>query len=272
MRFSHRIASAVSLVLCASGAYGQQASQSPTPARFVVLDYMKVAPGKAEDYLRLEQEVWKPVHQERVKNKEMVSWQLYAVPYTADTHRDYDYVTANVYDNVAASEGNGVLDAFRRRHAAKEAASLLTQTGAARQVVRSEVWQLVDQTAPRGTANSSAGSSKYRIVDFMRSKPGGNYVTVEQELWKPVHQERVRSGAATGWSLYSLVLPGGTSYPYDYATVNALSSLSGLGELYPADLFQRVHPNTSMTDIGNRTSASRDLTRRELWILVDATR
>ncbi len=271
MRFSRPIASALLLVSYASAAYAQQASPSPTQSSYVVLHYMKVAPGKAEEYLRLEQQVWKPVHQERVKNKEMVSWQLYSVPYTADTKREYDYVTANIYDNVAATEGNGLLDAFRRRYTAKEATTHSTQTGAARQIVRAEIWRLVDQTAQASTTNSAA-APKYLMVDFMRSKPNGNYVAVERDIWKPIHQERLASGVASGWSLYSLVLPGGTSYPYDYATVNAMSSLSSLNELFSADLFKKVHPNIPMTEISIRTGASRDLTRHELWVLVDATR
>jgi hypothetical protein len=66
-------------------------------------------------------------------------------------------------------------------------------------------------------------------------------------------------------------MPGGTSYPYDYAAVNGVSSLSALENMYPDALFRRVHPNISLTDIGNRTAAARDLTRRELWVLVDST-
>lgn len=273
MRFSHWIVPAASLMVCAfaTGAGGQQPSQSQPRVRFVELDYMKVTPGKESEYVRLEQEVWKPFHQARIAKNQMVSWQLYAVPYTADTHREYDYVTANIYDNLPATEGSGFLDTFRGLHPGSAGTTLLSQTGAARQIVRSEIWQLLDETAPANTANTSAPPSKYLMVDFMRSKPGGNYVTVERELWKPIHQERVRSGAGAGWALYRLVMPGGTSYPYDYATVNAMSSLSGLTEPYPDELFKRVHPNVALTDIGTRTGASRDLTRAELWVLVDAT-
>jgi L-rhamnose mutarotase len=279
MKRSHRnrlvpallsLVSVGSLLLYAPASDAQQASQSSVPTRYVLLDYMKVPPGKEAEYVRLEREVWKPVHQERIKNKRMVAWELYAVRYTADTQRQYDYVTVNVYESLAATDDDTGLEAmFRRVHAGKDASRLLTQTGEARQVARAEVWRLLDQTAP-GTA--SAAPSKYLLVDYMRAKPGVNYVAVEQQLWKPIHQERVRRGALDRWSLFELVLPGGTSYPYDYGTVNALSSLSALADPYPADLFQHVHPNTSLTDLGNRTGAARDLTRSELWVLVDATR
>ena len=271
MRFSHRIASAVSLVLYASTAAAQQAGQSSTPARFVVLDYMKVAPGKFDEYVRLEQQVWKPLHQQRVTNKQMVAWALYQVPFTADTHRDYDYVTANVYDNMAAAEAAGLLAMFQRLHPGTAGTRLLTQTEAARQTVRRELWRLVDQTAPRSAADAAAPPSRYLAVDFMRAKPGVDYVAVERELWKPVHQDRVKNGALVNWALYELVLPGGTSYPYDYATVNGLSNLTAFTNLYSDELFKRVLPNITVTDLGNKTAAGRDLVRQELWVRVDAT-
>jgi hypothetical protein len=270
MRLSHRIASAVSLVLYASAASAQQASQTPT--QFVVLDYMKVAPGKEAEYVRLEQQVFKPLHQQRVKNKEMVAWGLYQVPFTADTHREYDYVTANVYDNIAATEAAGLIPAFLRLHPGKAGTSLIVQTEAARVTVRREIWQLIDQTTPLGTADKPAPPAKYLIVTFMLSKAGGNYETVEKELWKPIHQDLVKSGGMLSWSLYGLVLPGGTSYPYDYATVNGLSNLTAFTNMYSDELFKRVHPNITVTDLGNRTAASRDPVRQELWVLVDVTR
>ena len=271
MRISHRIASAASLVLYSSAANAQQASQSPR-AEFVVLSYMKVAPGKTDEYVRLEQQVFKPFHQQRVNNKQMVAWALYEVPFTADPHRDYDYVTVNVYDNMAAAEAPGMIAEFQRLHPGKAGTTLLTQTDAARQTVRSELWRLVDQTAPRTAADASGPPSKYIIVDYMQSKPGVDYVAVERELWKPVHQDRVKNGALRSWSLYELVLPGGTSYPYDYATVNSMNSFADLNIMFPDDLFKRVLPNISIADLAKRTGDSRDLTRHELWVLVDATR
>jgi hypothetical protein len=264
--------SALSLALLmqyAPASAAQQPTQNPVPRRYLVLDYMKVAPGKDNDYVRLEREVWKPFHAQRIKDKRLIAWSLYDVRYTADTHREYDYVTVNVYDNLAATDDQaGMGDMFQRLHPGNDGARLLTETGAARETVRSEVWVLLDRTTP---LNASAPPAKYLNVAFMRSKPSVDYVAVERDLWKPIHQDLVRSGAMNFWALYELAMPGGTSYPYDYAAVNGVSSLSALENMYPDALFRRVHPNISLTDIGNRTAAARDLTRRELWVLVDST-
>jgi hypothetical protein len=257
------------LMLHAATGAAQQTAQNPVPRRYLVLDYMKVAPGKDNDYVRLEREVWKPFHAQRIKNNQLVAWQLYDVRYTADVHRDYDYVTVNVYDNLAATDNQaGMVELFQRLHPGNDGTRLLTETGTARQTVRSEIWVLLDQTTP---LNASAPPAKYLNVAFMQSKPNADYVAVERDLWKPIHQDLVRSGAMNRWGLYGLVMPGGTSYPYDYATVNGVSSLSALENMYTNELFQRVHPNIPIAELGNRTAAARDLTRNELWVLVDAT-
>lgn len=247
--------------------HAQQPSAGTVPVRYVVLDYMKVAPGKTDEYIRMERENWKPFHKERVANKRLVAWAIYGVSYTAETERQYDFVTVNVYDSFGGIDGGtGLEEMFRRVNAGKDAPRLIAQMTAARQVVRREVWHLLDETIPRTTP---AIPSKYIEVDYMRSKPNGNYVDVEQKLWKPIHQERVKDGSLDGWALYELTLPGGTLYPYDYATVNSVSTLAAMENPFTEALFRRVHPNTSLTDIGNRTEAGRDLVRRELWVLVD---
>jgi hypothetical protein len=257
-----------SLLLYGPASGAQQASQSPRPV-YVMLDYMKVPPGKENEYIRLEREIWKPLHQERIRNKRLLAWELYAVPFTAETQRQYEFVTVNVYASFAAiAPDTAFEELFRRVHSGKDVSRVLAQTVEARQVARSEIWRQLDQTAPR---SATVPQSRYILVDFMRSKPGVNYVAVARELWKPIHQERVKSGTLNQWALYELVLPGGTSYPYDYGTVNSVSSLSALEAPYPDDLFRRVHPRTPLTEIGNRTMASRDLVRSELWVLIDST-
>ena len=43
-----------------------QAPQAKPP-KYLEVDYMKVQPGKDSDYLRVEQQIWKPMHQERIR-------------------------------------------------------------------------------------------------------------------------------------------------------------------------------------------------------------
>ena len=59
------------------------------------------------------------------------------------------------------------------------------------------------------------------IVETMKATPGksGEYVKAEREVWKRVHQERIKQGLITGWNFYVVRSPAGSSVPYDYITV-----------------------------------------------------
>ena len=42
----------------------------------VTVDYMKVAPGQDDAYLQVEQKMWKPIHEARVKAGNALGWYL----------------------------------------------------------------------------------------------------------------------------------------------------------------------------------------------------
>src|SRR5688572_27370685 len=81
--------------------------QSATPAQrysVLTLDYQKPEPGKTGDYLKVERELWKPVHQDRVDKGTIVSWKLYSVSWPNGADQEYDYVTVTEFANFAALE------------------------------------------------------------------------------------------------------------------------------------------------------------------------
>src|SRR5210317_1766768 len=60
----------------------------------------------------------------------------------------------------------------------------------------------------------------YTITSLMKVKQGdgGKYVQVEQDYWKPIHEELVKQGKILGWYLYSIQFTG-SGDAYNYATV-----------------------------------------------------
>lgn len=75
-------------------------AQPATPPRYVQIDYMKVEPGRGQQYVKLEQDIFKPIHQDRISKGTIESWAVYAVRYPAGTNREYDFVTATVFPNL----------------------------------------------------------------------------------------------------------------------------------------------------------------------------
>lgn len=107
-------------------------------------------------------------------------------------------------------------------------------------------------------------------VSFMKVEPGkvGEYLRLERELWKPVHQDRIRSGHMRSWSLYRVDFPYGTETPYNFVTLNVYNSSEDLEREF-VPVFEKVHRNIKIDDVFSRTLAARRLARGELWRRID---
>ncbi len=122
-------------------------------------------------------------------------------------------------------------------------------------------------------ASTDTKSPKYIEVDYMKVSPGkdADYLKIEQEMWKPLHQERIKQGLVRSWSLYALQFPSGSAEKYDYVTVNAFDQFSQLENPYAnADkMLAKLHPGVKADDFIDRTDKTRSLVRSEVWVLID---
>jgi hypothetical protein len=121
--------------------FTQQAAATPT---VVEVSCMKVDPLKADDYLKMEHDLWKPVHQERIKTGRMRSWALYEVRYPAGSQRECDYRTVNTY-NTLTDIDRPVADVFTKVHPGVPIADVVRRTVAGRDMRQAELWYQVDQ-------------------------------------------------------------------------------------------------------------------------------
>lgn len=66
------------------------------------------------------------------------------------------------------------------------------------------------------------------VLDYMKVTPENEleYLEVE-EIWKKVHEEKVRVGLTKGWYLYKVRFTG-TSSPYQYVTINISVVIKGI--------------------------------------------
>jgi hypothetical protein len=110
----------------------------------------------------------------------------------------------------------------------------------------------------------------------MKAQPGkeADYVRMERETWKPLHEERIKRGQLRSWAFYGLRFPSGDDEKYDFVTINAFDRFAQLENPY-ADLDRMLstgQPNRKMADLEQETSANRRLVRSEVWQLIDETR
>lgn len=232
---------------------------------FLQTDFMKVEAGKDQDYIAVEKDIWKKIHQARINQGDILAWQLYRVNFTG-TNSEYNYATVTVFEDFAKVHSGAITEELLTNALPEIAISdILTKTLESRQLVKSELFQNL------ASVGEPESPSPFIQVDCMQVKEGnaGMYVEVETELWQPLHQELVNAGQRNFWGLYALWYPGGTGREYQYVTVNAVSDFTKLASFDYEAAFEKAHPGKDVNEAMEKTTASRSLVRSELWELVD---
>lgn len=234
---------------------------------YVIVEYMKTKPGKEWNYVELERNFWKPVHSERVKNGEIVAWLLYHIRYTA-TNDPYNYATVTIFADPEKLENPGTVDPVTV-HPDKDVEKVLIETEESRDLVIRNLMMRKDYIEPF----TATPDPKFVEVDYMKVEQGDDdeYLRIEDEVWKPIHEEFIKEGSRVGWSLWGRMFPSGYGMDYQYLTVNDFNDFSQIGQANYAAAIQAVHPNKNISDIIQETYNSRKLVKSELWELLDAT-
>ena len=247
-------------------------AQDDTPTSYFQVDFMKVAPGNEAEYLDVEHSIWKPIHEARQRAGNLVSWSLYMIRYPSGTNTEYNFVTVNAYSDFNHTENSFSDNVVQQAHpGASEAdrTEMMNRTGASRDLVRSEMWMLHDVLAPSSPA-------QYVTVTHMTVPPGGgeDYLTLEREIWKPIHAASVEAGYRSGWGVYSMMFPNGASEPYNYGTVNFFDEYSDIVADVPDEVWENAHPGYTEAmwdDVFARTLEVRSVYDSQLWQLVETT-
>jgi hypothetical protein len=256
----------MTLAVCFASVLPAHSQENETS--YIEIDYMKVNRASQVEYVKLEKEIWKPIHQERVSAGKIVGWYLYRVSYPGGTEVHHNYTTVTVYRTFKDMENSYPLETWRKVHPNLSTTDLWRKTGNARDLVRSEVWRRLDYVRPEQT---SAAPAPIAVVNYMKTKPGqGNtYASMSREIWKPIMQKRLEDGNSAGWDLYVLRFPGGTSYEYNYGTVNFHDKFEQLEGFDLEGTIKRAHAGKDFSELMRRTREARDLVLREVWNLVD---
>jgi len=230
-------------------------AQNPT----VVVEFMKVTQESEATYLEVEQ-AWKKIHQKRVEEGLAAGWQLWRKVYAG--YKDpYQYITVNWYDDYAQSFKplpEGFLESFMNGPDSE----ILNQTAGSRVLAHMEV------SHQEGVADNSQGATLI-VINRMKVRPGdqSDYVKMEMEVFKPLHEEAIRRGLRSHWGIWS-------NWPFDkgqaaYITVDGYTDASQLtadGE----DYFSEVHPDLNVDEVSDKIMKLRYMESSEIWELVES--
>ena len=224
-------------------------------AQILVLQFMKVEPGKLSTYLEVE-EAWSKLHQKSVDNGYLVAWYLNEKMFHG-TEDEYDYVTVNIYPDWATYE-KGYPDGYYDQLGE----DIMTKTGESRSMVRAEVYSMAV-----GADNSKP--SKVSNLVFMKVEQGNAsaYVDMESKYYKVFHEGLIEAGGMNSWGIYQRVVPFGFGNDYNYVAVIGYESLSQQSKI-TAETYEALWEKSAGTqdeDINKLTNETRVMVTSEMW-------
>ena len=232
---------------------------------YLKVDYFKATGAQMTDYLEVELETWKKLHQERYERGIIKSWDFYSVV-SAEPDAPYNYIAVNVFDDFSMIDYFDLNSIIQDVYPDMNPDELMEKTRKSREVVRTEIWEV-----------------NGRIMDDDQHRPGGNYLTInyfdarggtgeheeiELDFWGGIHEVRLDQDILNSWAMYSLLYPGGDARHYTYSTVDYYDELGDLREPVGMALAKIAHPDLSeqeLNELFTRTGDSRTLFKTELW-------
>jgi hypothetical protein len=121
----------------------------------------------------------------------------------------------------------------------------------------------------RTHAQESTSGHTYYVVDYMKSRPGQDPFKMERDLWKPLHQDRLKSGDILSWAVMRPVLAG--PHNYDYITVTAYRSMDAYAKMETAyvSAAEKIWGKDKMQSSMTQTEQARDFLGSEMYVVVD---
>ena len=244
-----------------------KAAAQPQQPKYALMEFMKIEPGKAADYRKMERDIWMPIHRERVKQGLIKSWTLWGMRFPGGTAREYDTIAITTFDNFAAVENGYPPEIFKKVHPKMADEERNARTTVTRKMIRTELANLLDGSNP----GPLTPPPRYAFIGYMQPEYGrvGKYVELERQYWKAIHQERINRGILRSWTLYRVRFPGGTNKPYSHFTIQLLDRFQDLENQYPEGIWEKVHPTTKQEEIDMRTMAARKMVWTDLLELLE---
>jgi hypothetical protein len=134
------------------GGQSNPAPAAATQPMFMLVEFMKVAAGKESDWVKLERETWKPMHEMRVKDGSILSWAVIDQAMPGDESNGPVVATVTTFRGWPDPTKTDWTGLVKKAHPQTQPDTIFNEAESARKIVRSEIWQVIDQTTTTPSA------------------------------------------------------------------------------------------------------------------------
>ncbi|MEX0771005.1 MAG: hypothetical protein WD035_09750 [Balneolaceae bacterium] len=255
----------IHLILLILLMYALPLSAQSQQGAYLKVDYLLIEAEDTENFLYQLQNSRKLLRDNQMHEGEIIRWQFYKVIYPGSHGHDYNYISVTVANSLSAFETNPRLrPGTGNRNSGQPGFFELNGN-----IRHSELWR-VKNSILKSDADLET-PSRYLMIDYMEVVPGREfeYQMFEDEVAKPLHEERMNLDRMDGWELYELIMPGGLNYGYNFATGNYFRNLEHIEFGFTDELIRQTHPDTDIMEFFETIFETRDLVQSELWELVE---
>lgn len=230
---------------------------------YLNIDYLKVDAENLAEFEELVNSRWSSILEKEITSGNMTGSYFYKVVFPGGELSKYNYVLVRTYPNIDAMMAKG--ERFHELLAGGEN-EVLAKSLELADYQYSELWKT--EAGVMNVMDSEPGG--YAVVNFMRVKPGmeNQYLALENDIARPLHEERIQQDKMHNWRTYSLMKPGGSGYDYNFITADFYDKVSNIEYGFTNEIMQSVMPKANFTETMDAIIATREIVNSELWELL----
>jgi hypothetical protein len=234
-----------------------------------IVEFMKVPENGDGAYVKMESEIWKPMHQKLVNDVKLMWWGLYSIPFPGGTNAEYQYATVRMYKDLALSGGEwDFASIFKAVHPKMDLNLATKRTLDSRDLVRA-----TRMSQWGAFFNGENNKSRVMTVVYINVKDGkgADYVNVEKTMWEPMHRMEMAKGKREGWQGWALSMPWGAKYHYNHVAIDFYKDWAQYTKVLPDSDYTNATGGKPFADIIKATNEVESVYMTEEWHLIDDT-
>lgn len=233
---------------------------------YATITCTKAKEGKGAEYAAFRQNVGAKISKVLV-DRGLFSAVIYTVAsYPAGRDARCDYQTVSISNGFPppASELSGTEEDIKKAGIPMSRQAMLDKREELRIFVGREIWL-------RRATVGGVVKGGYVRVNYNKTKPNmlADWIRLETTGWKPLAESAAKD-LGTGWSAWTLAMPGGTGVANNTMTVDAFPSWEALGKGIPSRaIWNKVHPEMDAATFTDRVAAVAERTHIDVMRIVD---
>jgi hypothetical protein len=119
---------------------------------------------------------------------------------------------------------------------------------------------------------AQADKRQFLVIEYLKVNPAmrSNFLKLQKDVWKKVEQEKLKQGKISGWELYEVLYPAGSTAEYNYVMYHRVvgwNAIEGISEGND-DIFKKVLSKEQIA-LMERSMEVEEMTKKEIWMVED---